>query len=653
MSARTHKNRTGSPDGENLRPLLAALSAFEDLAPAVLESVASRFRAETARPGRILFREGETADSMYILEYGLLRVTARRSGRVVSLGDLHKGDACGMSALTGIPARTETVTVRSESRVWRLKTKAFQEILHEHPGLALAVSRAVWRQLDGVLSTLTDPNDIHHNPGANLHTIVLDLEADRKRNRKLVLAIVRAVRDLPGRRGDLQILYDDPELALPDRLEASDLDFDPQPNERSRDSGQLIYTLQLPSAAQTSENPEALTRLMSWLQTEENHVEHILAFSFRPAGGAAGRRAATVLQSELIRNSARSVVITDLAQGRPELFAPDAPDRVRVYLLNRNDPARNAKGFADLKDHFAERFAAPILFHADSEGLPRAAASLAAVLFGMEVGLALGGGGAKCGAHIGVLQVLEEAGIPVHVLSSSSSGSVIAALWAAGYDATEIERLYTAAVLDPRWKFPQWNLPLRGYVARGKHGERFLDAMIGDMRTYDAVRPILPGAVDLKRGRDVTIRGALLKDAVLASQAIPGFLPLVEFDGMQLADCALANNVPASMLKDYGAALILGVNISPAPDQTDFDPTSITSNLLRSVEVMMHQTTSRHREFSDLEVRPAVGRYALTDFSQTREFIRLGREAMQNKLSALRILLARRFGAPGDAGARK
>ncbi len=668
-------DRQKREDRDALVRLLGELPPFQGLAPELLAEIATHCRPENARSGRVIYRQGERADSLYVVDYGLLRVTALHSGKNIDLGDVRKGDACGWSALTGVPARTDTVTARSPSRVWRLKSQSFHEILERHPDLALSVARAVWEQFEGVVERLGDP-DARGEPRANLRTIILDLEAQPGQLRALVLALIKAVYELPGRRGDLQVLYDAPELELPDLIEAEHLapvvsesvseNISASNSESVSENGPApeltdgrIFALELPPAASRSDAPEALIRLMSWLQTEERHIEQILAFSFRPSPGLSGgpndsagedalNAAAAAFQRELIRNSDRSIVLTDMTNPRAdlltELIAPDGPDRVRVYLLDHNDEQRNATDFRRLSREVPETHVAPILFHAQPEHLSIAAAGLAAALFGQELGLALGGGGAKCAAHIGVLQVLEEEGIPVHVLSSSSSGSVIAALWAAGHSAAEIEKIYAEAVLSPRWKFPQWTLPLRGSVARGKHGERFLESYLGKRRTYDALRPVLPGAVDLKRGRDVVIRGTTLKAAALASQAIPGFLPLVEHDGMQLADCALANNVPASMLKHYDAGAILGVNISPAPEQTEFDPGSVTSNLLRSVEVMMHQTTSRHLEYSDLEIRPDVGRYALTDFSQTREYIRLGREAMQEKMSGLKLLLARRFG---------
>lgn len=263
-------------------------------------------------------------------------------------------------------------------------------------------------------------------------------------------------------------------------------------------------------------------------------------------------------------------------------------------------------------------------------------------LLGREVALVLGGGGAKGAAHIGVLEVLERAGIQVDFGLGSSSGCVVGSLWACGYEIHELRERYVRDLGTRKVRFPDWTLPRRGALAKGDVGRKFLLKHIGEMFTFEGRRPFLPVSVDLKRGGDVVVRGCEMWRAAFASQAIPGLLPLVEHDGMILSDGALGNNVPSSQARRFGADFIISVNISPTPEATSFNPKSVGSNLLRAVEVMMHQSTARHVEFTDLEIRPDVFEYGLFDFEHTELFIDLGRQAAQRILPELRLLLERR-----------
>jgi NTE family protein len=172
--------------------------------------------------------------------------------------------------------------------------------------------------------------------------------------------------------------------------------------------------------------------------------------------------------------------------------------------------------------------------------------------------------------------------------------------------------------------------------------ERFLKILFGRARTFDTRRPFLPVAVDLTGGNDVIVQGCEIWEAIYGSQTIPGMIPLINYNGMYLADGALANNVPASQARHYGAETVIAVNISPTPDATTFDPRKVASNMLRSVEVMMHQTTQRSHEFCDLEIRPEVFEYGLMDFKHAERFMELGREAARAHLPELRLLLAER-----------
>ncbi len=193
----------------------------------------------------------------------------------------------------------------------------------------------------------------------------------------------------------------------------------------------------------------------------------------------------------------------------------------------------------------------------------------------LKVGLALGGGGARGIAHIGVLKVLEAAGIPVDVVTGASMGGFIAAAYAAGKSPAELEALalrfanplQLMRLMDPS--------PFTRGFLQGKRVREFLETLIGPHTTFADTRiPLALTAVDLPRGQLVVLRDGSLVDAVMATSALPGLWPPVERDDMELVDGGLLNNVPVDVARQLGADVVIAVRVAPAfprPDRVLFN----------------------------------------------------------------------------------
>jgi NTE family protein len=185
---------------------------------------------------------------------------------------------------------------------------------------------------------------------------------------------------------------------------------------------------------------------------------------------------------------------------------------------------------------------------------------------GPTIGLALGGGGARGLAHIGVLLVLERAGIPIHFLSGTSMGGIIAAGYAAGLSA---EKLQTEAVsmAQLRKLARLLNLePLRTGLFNLTRIRNFFNDLLGADRTFESLElPLTLTAVDLYGGQEVLINQGPLVEAVLATMAVPGLIPPVEIRGRRLIDGGVRNNVPADVARDWGADVVIAVEIGLLP----------------------------------------------------------------------------------------
>lgn len=194
-----------------------------------------------------------------------------------------------------------------------------------------------------------------------------------------------------------------------------------------------------------------------------------------------------------------------------------------------------------------------------------------------RIGLALGGGAARGWAHIGVLEVLHEAGIVPDVIAGTSVGAIAGGWYSAGM----LEDLkHFALGLTPRRVFSLLDLTLlsSGLIAGHKIDDEIRDHLQDRTLEDLPIRTIFL-ATELATGHEIWLRRGNLVDAMSASYALPGIFKPVTINGRALVDGALVNPVPVSVCRAYGARLVIAVNLSPetmphggvVPDLPDFD----------------------------------------------------------------------------------
>jgi len=173
-----------------------------------------------------------------------------------------------------------------------------------------------------------------------------------------------------------------------------------------------------------------------------------------------------------------------------------------------------------------------------------------------RIGLALSGGGAKGIAHVGVLKVLEEAEIPVHLLAGTSMGGIVAAACAAGRTAAEIEQAFRSLRLLDIIQRDRTGL---GLLSQGKIAARLRDVLGGDL-TFDQLElPLALVAVDLETGEEVIIREGSVIEGLLATSAVPVVFPPVRWQGRMLTDGGVLNLVPFDVVRQMGANQVIAV----------------------------------------------------------------------------------------------
>ena len=259
-----------------------------------------------------------------------------------------------------------------------------------------------------------------------------------------------------------------------------------------------------------------------------------------------------------------------------------------------------------------------------------------------RVGLALGGGAARGFAHVGVIQVLEEAGIKPDVVVGTSAGSLVAALYASGRNAQQLQQV--AMNMDEA-AFADWTLPIfsRG-VLRGEALARYVNMQVNNRLIENMALPLGIVATDLKTGQGVLFQRGDTGTAVRASSAVPAvFLP-VKIGSQEFVDGGLVSPVPVRYARQMGAEVVIAVDISSAPEGNPFGDT--LQVLLQTFAIMGKSINSWELKDADVVVRPALAGMASGDFTGKRRAIDAGRAAMQALLPQLRAAMEAKAHAP-------
>jgi len=182
-----------------------------------------------------------------------------------------------------------------------------------------------------------------------------------------------------------------------------------------------------------------------------------------------------------------------------------------------------------------------------------------------SIGLALGGGGARGLAHIGVLRVLEREKISISCLSGTSMGGVIAAAYAAGVPLHDIEaEAVRLGKLTRMVELVDRKFHLFSGLFNNSGVQKYLARLLGEHTTFETLRiPLALSAVDNRTGREVVLQSGSLLLAVNATMALPGAVAPVIIGDMLLSDGGTLNNVPADLVRSMGAEKVIAVNVSP------------------------------------------------------------------------------------------
>jgi NTE family protein len=247
------------------------------------------------------------------------------------------------------------------------------------------------------------------------------------------------------------------------------------------------------------------------------------------------------------------------------------------------------------------------------------------------IGVALGGGFARGMAHIGVLKVLEEEGIPVRIVAGTSVGALIGAAYCSGLSIEELEKVAHSVRFTT---FARWTVSRYGFASNDRM-VAFLARTL-KVKTFEELRiPLGVTATDFNSGEGVVFHSGSIIDPVRASCAYPGMFLPVNIRGRWLVDGMLSHPVPTSPLRDMGADRVLAVHLKGQWSK-DGAPRHLFDVIGQSFAIAQDQMSHLWRGAADLVVEPDVAGFAYDDFKRASELILAGEAAMRKALPEVR-----------------
>ena len=584
-------------DDSVTRSLLVGLS--ED----GLEEVLSAFQSRSYEAGATIVEVGQPGDELFLLAAGKVRVwsgsgpsVAERTLSVLGPGE-HFGEG---SVISGRP-RTATVTAVTYVETLVLSGDDYRRLVKDYPELLENLSRSLTERLTEMNAAAA--NKVEAKRGVHSLAIVVDhpsgwalaenLLAQLRRDEEFVQPLIACDDSLP--------------------FEAKDFDQDAvtvSPNDLGYSIAERSGRALAVTIAQGRGSVQAAVK-------ESNRV--IFAIDAEK-----GIPAETKQQLDSIANHRRPILAF--------MFNRDIKSRPDMY----------SKEFASIRCGYRGK-------DRQAKFDPPCIVQLHRTLVGKRIGLALGGGGARGIAHIGVLEVLFRNQVVFDSIAGTSAGAIVAASCGAGYPPQEVGDFFRKEMIPPKMlagrAFTRRLFLLHSF--RGGRFETKLRRYLDYMTFAQADVPLAITTLDLISGEQKIRREGDLVNAVLQSINHPVFGNPIAHDGEMLVDGGVLMNVPASVLRAEGCDHVISIDVGSSLS-TDFGrdrhgklkSPSYISTLLRTMDISRRHSTDLHREESDLIILPQTSEFRIEDFHAVDPLIDAGRAAGEEAVADVQRLIA-------------
>ena len=591
---------------------LRVSSLLENIDESVLQDLLDLLEITLLPSSKILVREGEESDSLYIVINGRLRVVRyQEDGSENALLELGRGETVGEVGLITGEKRSATVYAVRDTVLARLSKAAFNQLSAKHPQAMMQqfAATVITRMQGQIRGTVRATKHV-----ANLAFVPLSSDVPLK-------SLLKTLTEQLGQR--------DPALYL--------------------DSVALADALNQDDIAQIKSDDPANINIVSWLAEQETQYRYIIYEaddSFSSWTQRCLRQADHII---LVANANTSPSLTAIENEIANFRTSQNPEALSLVLLhppNTVQPKGTTHWLAPRQVghhyHIKQDSAADI-------------ARLARLLTGQGIGLVLSGGGARGYAHIGAYRALREAGIPIDLIGGTSQGGFMACEFAMGWDIDTIMAHNKASL---KHKF-DYTFPITALMAGGEMSD-IVQEIFGDIALEDMWLPCFCTTTNLSTAKLIIHTQGPAWKYTRATTSLPGVLPPVMDEGNMLIDGGLLNNLPIDIMRqrsDVGVVFASDVSApgrgsqaSKAPYETRLsgwqvlwrrlNPFAKPMKIPSMGEIMMQiavlsnrQTSSETRNLADFYMRLPVKGHGMLDFEALEVIVSKGYEAAQEHVA--------------------
>ncbi|MBI2167054.1 MAG: patatin-like phospholipase family protein [Candidatus Omnitrophica bacterium] len=649
---------------------------FSSLSPAEIRLIEKKIRHVECRRGDIVYHEGKPADAFYVIVSGRFRVFQKvRGEEEKTLIYLYRGDYFGESSLLTDQSHSASVEARSDGLLLKLEKADFMSTLSEIPSLSLHLSRTLGHRLTKIEGAGRKKQEVKVAalysvlPATESFQFLYDLATNLVRETKSRVVFIDFLAFESGSSHNLQSRPRSRlSLAKIDPAQESEL----KPALVDCPAGFQYVSVE----AEKGEGGEK--KLASFLTFLTYRFDYLLIRLGNGSGDASWK---------ILKHSDTVYCLIDPSPSILSGSAPVIHEIEKTYGFAKNEIKVIFPEPADsqaINYESTEQSLGLKVFHAlpsrnrEPERYHAALRFISKELAGTLLGLVLGSGAAYGLAHIGVLRTLEKENIPVDILAGSSMGALVAAFWAAGYRASDLEKIAQSLNRHHAFfklvGFRDLSLPHHGFF-HGRQVARFMESYLGNRTFQDLRVPVKIVASSLTTSQPVVFESGRVVDALRASISIPGIFRPCHYRGELLIDGGILDPMPIDALAKMGVKKIIAVNVLCGPDdrvqksrflaerrkeffrkrpQDGFlkrflrslsEKTSryfsgnIFNVIMSTIQFMEYEIAQVSSQEADVLIRPVAPEGHWAEFYRSEKFIREGEKRTAEQMEEIKRLL--------------
>lgn len=666
-----------------IKEALEQIPLFANFSPEQKKLLQERSVLSEYKKGATVYKEADPANAFFCLVSGRVVISTKDvHGKDTILEYLHRGKYFGMISLLTGDSHSVTAVALNDSLILKIEKNNFDYLLKKIPALAIDLSLTLSRRLKRkdlhqktiFESTIVSVFSSSEHVGKTVYTLNLALSLKKETAKSTVV---------------IDIVSEDKTQIIPKKLE---LDYQPIKIDISQplpDAANIKHYLNktnfgvdllcISYEAKDASNINKLLGILSILVNDYHYIIldlpsgldktifnilnqsdliHLVSGPDTVQLKRTGKLIERLKKEFEFKEEKAKVVINDYRLSNLSMTQ-------RRLILGQNIFATLPK----IEDHDPHR----VVLDEPMSEYAKVIKRISRQLGECTLGLALGVGAAYGLCHIGILKTIEKEGIYIDMVSGSSIGAFIAALWAAGYQAADIENI-VREFKDTRLIFQLVDLtfPRLGFI-KGHRLSSFLKKYLGNRTFYDLKLPLKILASNIKTKESIIIDKGPLVKAVMASCAMPGVFRPVRFKEELLLDGGILNPVPVEVLIKSKINKIIAVNLTPSREDIlvtcekmqekipqikqnikrkfgifgfkwcikDLFKTSIFDFIFGSIEIMQSEIAKKETNLADIVLHPDTSGINWLEFSKVDELIKRGEQEAEKNIAKIKQLINR------------